>query len=60
MESDTCWFVRAILAKNGHDLDNEALQRLATDKHPLVRICANKRLPYVMRQKNNFQEGTEQ
>jgi hypothetical protein len=60
MESDPCWFVRAILAKNGHDLNIEALQRLAADKHPLVRICANKRLPYSMRQNNDFQEGADQ
>lgn len=60
MESDPCWFVRAILAKNGHDLDNEALQRLAADKHPLVRIFANERLPDSMRQNNDFQEGADQ
>jgi hypothetical protein len=60
MESDPCWFVRAILAKNGHDLNIEALQRLAADKHPLVRLCANERLPASMRQNNDFQEGADQ
>ncbi|NQX00111.1 hypothetical protein HQ447_05580 [bacterium] len=44
MESDPCWFVRAMMAKNGHDLGPEVLQRLAMDQHPLVRLCANQRL----------------
>ena len=60
MESDPCWFVRAILAKNGHDLNIEALQRLAADKHPLVQLCASNRLNYVMKQNSNLQEGADQ
>ena len=60
MESDPCWFVRAILAKNGHDLDIEALQRLAADKHPLVQLCASNRLNYVMKPNKDLQEGADQ
>lgn len=60
MESDPCWFVRAILAKNGHDLDIEALQRLAADKHPLVQLCASNRLNHVMKPNSNLQEGADQ
>jgi hypothetical protein len=60
MESDPCWFVRAILAKNGHRLDPEALQRLAMDKHPLVRLCANNRLNHLMKKNKNLQEGADQ
>jgi hypothetical protein len=60
MESDPCWFVRAILAKNGHDLNIEALQRLAADKHPLVQLCASNRLNYVMKPNNDPQEGADQ
>jgi hypothetical protein len=60
MESDPCWFVRAILAKNGHDLDIEALQRLAADKHPLVQLCASNRLNHVIKQNSNLQEGADQ
>lgn len=60
MESDSCWFVRAILAKNGHRLDPEALQRLAMDKHPLVQLCASNRLNHLMKTNKNLQEGADQ
>jgi hypothetical protein len=60
MESDPCWFVRAILAKNGHDLDVEALQRLALDKHPLVQLCASNRLNDAMKPNQILEEGADQ
>lgn len=44
LAADRCWYVRAMTAKFGHDVDKELLETLAEDSHPLVQECALRRL----------------
>lgn len=41
---DRCWFVRAMTAKNGHDLEPHMMAKLMDDPHPLVRKQALERV----------------
>jgi len=42
---DKCWYVRAMTAKNGHEIELNLLAKLVEDPHPIVREQARKRLP---------------
>ena len=44
LAADKCWYVRAITAKNGHDLEPNLLTKLMEDPHPIVREQAKKRM----------------
>jgi hypothetical protein len=44
LSRDRCWYVRAMLAKNGVCLADEILQCLSADSHPIVKKYAHDRL----------------
>ena len=44
LSRDRCWYVRAMLAKNGVCLADEILQCLSEDSHPIVKKYAHDRL----------------
>jgi hypothetical protein len=44
LAADKCWYVRAMTAKNGHDLEPNLLTKLMEDPHPIVRDQAQKRM----------------
>jgi hypothetical protein len=45
LAADKCWYVRAMTAKNGHEIELNLLAKLVEDPHPIVREQARKRLP---------------
>lgn len=44
LAADMCWFVRAMTAKNGHELELRLMANLMEDPHPVVRKQALQRI----------------
>jgi hypothetical protein len=44
LAADRCWFVRAMTAKSGHDLESQLMAKLMEDPHPVVREQARERV----------------
>jgi hypothetical protein len=57
MAFDRCWFVRLMLAKNGHELDEKIIQRLARDAHQLVRQQVETRFRYRLAKASRLTKG---
>ena len=57
LAADKCWYVRAMTAKNGHDIEPDMLARLMEDPHPVVREQAHKRVARNPKQFPNLTKG---
>lgn len=57
LAADKCWYVRAMTAKNGHDIETDLLAGLMEDPHPVVREQAHKRVARNPKQFPNLKKG---